>query len=348
MKIENLQNKKEIIKGVYSIVNMKTGHTYIGISQNIYERWNRHIYNLKNNKHHQKNLQKEFNKHGIESFDFFILETFNVYVESIVKQLEDYYILDYRNKGLGFGQKTNLEIGENYRNSIAINSKKETKEYFYMNLEEIERMELSSQVLFRLMFLASHMDYKNTIKLNIGGKNRNVSKKDLMDILNISSRRNYETIKELFDKEILYIKNEEIKISTKIFQRGKIYNGAYKYVKIYNEFVKDVYKRSSTNEHKPLGHIFKLLKYRHKETNVLCFNPTEEVYSNIKPLKKKDMLEILNRKNKNTDILNKFLFKGNGYGLNNFYLLNPNFSYDGFNFEELNIEIVNDDYKEAC
>jgi GIY-YIG catalytic domain len=117
-------NEIEIVKGVYSIANTKTGNTYVGISKNIYSRWEKHIYDLKNNNHHQHKLQEEFNKYSIDDFDFNILETFNNYKEYIAKQLEDEYILEFRSRGLGFEQLTNKEIGGNYVESNILKNKK--------------------------------------------------------------------------------------------------------------------------------------------------------------------------------------------------------------------------------
>lgn len=60
--------------GIYAIKNKITGRVYIGQSANITERWIRHRYELKNNKHRNPRLQNSFNKYGELNFDFFILK----------------------------------------------------------------------------------------------------------------------------------------------------------------------------------------------------------------------------------------------------------------------------------
>lgn len=65
---------KEIICGIYKITNIITNKVYIGSSKNIYSRWNKHIYDLKNNKHHSTHLQRSWNYYGNENFKFEIIE----------------------------------------------------------------------------------------------------------------------------------------------------------------------------------------------------------------------------------------------------------------------------------
>lgn len=69
--------------GIYLIVNLINNKCYIGSASKthknkskcgFYWRWYTHIYQLKNNNHHNKILQNSFNKYGIENFEFHILE----------------------------------------------------------------------------------------------------------------------------------------------------------------------------------------------------------------------------------------------------------------------------------
>ncbi len=65
---------KEIISGIYEIVNTVNGHRYIGSSSNIYHRWGQHKRALINSYHHSLYLQRAWNKYGEKSFKFNILE----------------------------------------------------------------------------------------------------------------------------------------------------------------------------------------------------------------------------------------------------------------------------------
>lgn len=60
--------------GIYCIKNKINGKLYIGSSSNIHKRFISHKHGLRKNKHHNKPLQHSFNKHGIDIFDFIVLE----------------------------------------------------------------------------------------------------------------------------------------------------------------------------------------------------------------------------------------------------------------------------------
>ncbi len=67
---------KEILKnkgGVYSFINTVNGKQYIGSAKDFYIRINEHLNNKKSN----ANLQKAFDKHGLDKFKLIIYEYFS-------------------------------------------------------------------------------------------------------------------------------------------------------------------------------------------------------------------------------------------------------------------------------
>ena len=80
--------------GIYKITNKINGNIYIGLSVDIYRRWQSHKqrYHKKSNKEYNKVLYKAFHKYGIENFTFEIIE------ECALEQLrerEKYWIAYY-------------------------------------------------------------------------------------------------------------------------------------------------------------------------------------------------------------------------------------------------------------
>lgn len=72
-----MDHVKSKIGGVYKIRNKVNGKYYIGSSDNILGtsgRWMEHINRLKSNKHDNSYLQRSWNKHGAQTFEFSILE----------------------------------------------------------------------------------------------------------------------------------------------------------------------------------------------------------------------------------------------------------------------------------
>lgn len=61
--------------GVYAIVHPESGRLYIGSSVNIYSRWRSHKSDLKNRRHYCVYLQRAWDKHGEEAFEWRVLES---------------------------------------------------------------------------------------------------------------------------------------------------------------------------------------------------------------------------------------------------------------------------------
>lgn len=102
--------------GVYQIKNIVNGKIYIGSASSKFgfnSRWSRHVFDLKNGKHHSKHLQSSWDKYGSDKFKFEILE----YVEDInliiLKEQEylDLYQTYLPNKGYNILEKANSSIG---------------------------------------------------------------------------------------------------------------------------------------------------------------------------------------------------------------------------------------------
>ena len=60
--------------GVYKITNKKTNAIYIGASTRLPIRWSTHKWYLRKEQHSNINLQEDYNKYGLEAFEFEVLE----------------------------------------------------------------------------------------------------------------------------------------------------------------------------------------------------------------------------------------------------------------------------------
>ena len=60
--------------GIYQITNRVNGKMYIGSAKCLKERWQEHRKQLINNSHHSLHLQRAWNKHGSDAFEFSILK----------------------------------------------------------------------------------------------------------------------------------------------------------------------------------------------------------------------------------------------------------------------------------
>ena len=72
--IKDVGNMYKIkLAGIYMISNINTGEYYIGMSVDIFSRWQSHYNDLKMNKHSSKKLQELFNNSKITDFRFEVL-----------------------------------------------------------------------------------------------------------------------------------------------------------------------------------------------------------------------------------------------------------------------------------
>jgi len=129
---ETLKNKK-VVSGIYMIWNNVSKKFYIGSSINVHYRWTKHKRLLVIGKHPNIKLQNAFNKYGIDTFEFFVLELVDDKDNLLIR--EQYWIdfippifniiRDVRKSSLG--TKTKEEVLK--RLSIIRKGKKHTEEF---------------------------------------------------------------------------------------------------------------------------------------------------------------------------------------------------------------------------
>lgn len=97
--------------GIYKITNIKNNKCYIGLSKNIEGRLKGHKNKLLNGKHKNQHLQTSFNKYGLDSFTFSILEECS---EELLCLREKYWIekLKSYDKKYGYNKTHGGEFGK--------------------------------------------------------------------------------------------------------------------------------------------------------------------------------------------------------------------------------------------
>jgi len=87
------------ISGIYKIENIINNKVYVGSSVSIEDRWIRHKSDLVKGKSCSIKLQNSYNKHGVEYFEFSILEECDI--ENLIER-EQYYIDMYNSYNEGY------------------------------------------------------------------------------------------------------------------------------------------------------------------------------------------------------------------------------------------------------
>lgn len=82
---------------IYAITNRKNGNAYIGSTVNYKSRWHHHRSNLRRGTHHSFILQKAWNKHGSDAFEFKLLvvcrKDQRVFYETLLMPMQSYNVL---------------------------------------------------------------------------------------------------------------------------------------------------------------------------------------------------------------------------------------------------------------
>ena len=109
-----------MISGIYALLNIVNGKYYIGSAVDFKDRWRLHVFALANGKHHNRHLQKAWNRYTANSFMFVVLQ----YSDSWLEQLEQNWIdkLDATNINLGYN------ICKAGRNRFGVKASKETRQ----------------------------------------------------------------------------------------------------------------------------------------------------------------------------------------------------------------------------
>ena len=151
------------------------------------------------------------------------------------------------------------------------------------------------------------MNYDNLLS----NGDRLLKEDDLFDLLLLGKTECYKTKKYFIDNELITInKNKTILINDKLCKKGKIVKTkSIEVVRMFNDAIQELYKKSKPKEHKKLALLIKLLPMINLKYNIVCKNPSEENIENVEPYKMPELCELLGYEKSNASKLKRDLFK---------------------------------------
>ena len=210
---------------------------------------------------------------------------------------------------------------------------------FYNRFDEME-----NQYLFRFIYLCTYMNYDNFLS----NGNRLLREDDLFDILLLGKTECYKTKKIFVDKGLIIINdNKTILVNKNLCKKGKINKTkSIEVVRMFNNAIQELYKKSRPKEHKRLALLIKLLPMINLRFNIVCKNPCEESIENVQPYTMAELCETLGYDKTHQSRLKRDLFKltindelvigifekGNGKAI----YVNPLLYYKGTKLEDVN------------
>ena len=254
------------MQGIYKITNKVNNKVYIGQSYDIEKRWKGHLYDLEHRVHHSEHLQKSYNKYGIESFVFEILEEVN---DSNCLTTKEQYWIDYYNsmdKNFGYNMKgagPKGKLSQESKNKLS----RKIKEYYKCNDNPMlgKKHSIESKLKISKHRKGIPVTDEQKEKLSKALKNRKFSKEH-KEKLSLSKKgeknpmygkEGYWKNKNISEETKLKISNshkgklmdEKTKIALELSRKKRIESGEY-----FNEETRkrlsEINKRPKTEEHK--------------------------------------------------------------------------------------------------
>lgn len=152
---------------------------------------------------------------------------------------------------------------------------------FYLSACRTNQFEgLRPQDVTRLIYLASHLNYKSVLMLN---ERKKMILSDLPEVLGVSEATTKRFWGKVSGRYILRCDDESLIVKDTFF-RGKQKHIVERLTKFYIQSVQKLYKSTPTSKHGCLGQVFQLLAHVSVEFNILCRNPEETDLSKVIPM----------------------------------------------------------------
>jgi len=315
------------LSGVYQIKNTINNKIYIGSSKDIERRWKEHKKQLNKENHHSYKLQRDWTEFGEDKFIFEIIDKVN---EDQLKEYEQYWLDTLIPYKIGYNILPYADIESN---KTDIQKWNDENGGFIFSLFRYNNClfngipDLIQEDIFKIFYISIYLNYDNYLSIN---------KKDMNNLLEMSRERFGQFFNKVVNLNILIKDGKLLKLNNLYLSKGAL----DKKIKQYNDFtrvyinsIKSLYENNNIRKHSQIGALFKLIPYIHRESNILCFNQTDDILE-INKIITKDILSILDYHRSNSikrtfsDIVfinNEPIIKFSDIGI----IINPRVFYGG-------------------
>ena len=183
--------------------------------------------------------------------------------------------------------------------------------FYFNHYKNVLKLNMPEQVLFRYIYLCTHMNYNNQVCIVVDGKKRLATTKDLKWILRLSDSETRKTKNILIENKLIIINEDKtISINSKFAIKGKVRKKSLTgSVRIMEEGIQEIYKKAKPTEHKKLALLILVLPHVNFDYNIVCFNPEERDQEEIIPMNLKELCNAVGYDETNTTRLKRDLLK---------------------------------------
>jgi hypothetical protein len=184
--------------------------------------------------------------------------------------------------------------------------------FIYDNMDMLNEI-LEPQELTRFIYLGTYCDRDGYLKSG----SRYIIKNDIIDgLLYLSVNKARDCLNKLCDLELIEItEDDKVKVNYDFFHRGnksdyKLLTNKHidKFVKLYIDAIRTIYRNVSIKQHKQLSVIFKLLPYINYKHNVICRNVNEQDKNKIDAMQIHEIAKMLGYCERNITQFRKMLY----------------------------------------
>lgn len=192
--------------------------------------------------------------------------------------------------------------------------------YFLIYNQLINDFPNNEGLLFKFIYLCTYGDYDNKGGLLCYNKQPLVYD-NFYSLLNLSKKRTDDTIAELLNNHLLIQQGDNFKPNPKYYLKGTVKGYVGEITRIFNKGMRELYFKSTYNEHKMLAHFIPLLPYVNLRYNIICSNPEETDIKKLKPFNLKQVADAFGVDKTNSSRLKRKLLSitVHGYSLMGYF-----------------------------
>lgn len=154
---------------------------------------------------------------------------------------------------------------------------------------------LSQSDIARLMFIATYTGYDDGHLRHDNGTA--ITRVGLQKLTGMSRARFSEFYGRLINEDVLREDGDAILVNPNVFQRGESGEGTddIQRIRLYRKTIRELYdKYGKGRDVKQLAIVFAVIPFLHFNTNIVCYNPQEYYYDQIRPITVCKLAALLN------------------------------------------------------
>lgn len=143
---------------------------------------------------------------------------------------------------------------------------------------------LTQADIARLMFVGTYTGYDGRLRYDNG---TTITRAKLEKMIGISREQFSKFYNRLISENALHEEGGQISVNSSVFQRGEVSGdiGDLQYIRVYRDTVRNLYDEyGKGRDARQLAIVFLIIPFLHYNANIVCYNPQEYYFDQIRPM----------------------------------------------------------------